>query len=117
MANITVGSELRINDDVFLLCQHDIRIGNNVVLSAGAMLLDTGLDMNEVEKGNLGIHQDGPIIIEDNVWVGARSIILSGVVIGHGAVVAAGSVVNRNVPAKAMVAGVPAKVVKYFDEN
>lgn len=55
----------------------------------------------------------GDIIIEDDVWIGCSSQILSGVRIGRGAVVAAGSLVNKDVPEYAIVAGVPARVVKY----
>ena len=53
------------------------------------------------------------VVIEDDVWIGANCVILSGVHVGHGAVVAAGSVVTKNVPSYALVAGVPAKVIKY----
>lgn len=55
----------------------------------------------------------GAIIIEDDVWIGTDAMILSGVIVGQGAVVAARSVVTRNVPPYAIVAGNPAKVVKY----
>lgn len=60
----------------------------------------------------------GDIVVSDEVWIGYRSIIMSGVTIGQGAVVSAGSVVTRDVPAYAVVAGVPAKVVRYrFSEE
>lgn len=55
----------------------------------------------------------GDIIVEDDVWIGYRSTILSGVHIGQGAVVAAGAVVSRDVPPYAIVGGVPAKIIKY----
>ena len=55
----------------------------------------------------------GDIIVEDDVWIGYRSTILSGVRIGQGAVVAAGSVVTKDVPPYAIVGGVPAKVLRY----
>lgn len=55
----------------------------------------------------------GDIIVEDDVWIGCRATILSGVHIGQGAVVAAGSVVTKDVPPYAIVGGVPAKVIKY----
>lgn len=59
----------------------------------------------------------GPIIIEDDVWIGMNAIILSGVHIGQGAVIAAGSVVTKDVDSYAVVGGNPAKVLKYrFDE-
>lgn len=64
-----------------------------------------GLELNEARS-------KGSIIIKDDVWIGANSIILSGVCIGQGAVVAAGSVVTKNVPPYAIVGGNPAKVIK-----
>jgi serine acetyltransferase len=60
----------------------------------------------------------GDIIIENDVWIGAKATIMSGVRIGNGAIVAAGSVVSKDVPPYAIVAGNPAKIVKYrFDEE
>lgn len=59
----------------------------------------------------------GDIIVEDDVWIGYRSTILSGVRIGQGAVVAAGAVVTKDVPPYAIVGGVPAKVLKYRFSN
>lgn len=55
----------------------------------------------------------GNIVVEDDVWIGFRSTILSGVHIGQGAIVAAGSVVTKDVPPYAIVGGIPAKVIKY----
>lgn len=55
----------------------------------------------------------GPIVVKDDVWIGFRTTVMSGVTIGQGAVVAAGSVVTKDVPPYAIVAGVPAKVIKY----
>ena len=57
----------------------------------------------------------GPIIIEDNVWIGEMVCILSGVSIGKGAIIAAGSVVTKDIPAYTIAAGIPAKVIKKFD--
>lgn len=54
-----------------------------------------------------------PIVIENDVWIGANVVILDGINISHGAVVAAGSVVTKNVPSYAVVGGIPAKVIKY----
>ena len=58
----------------------------------------------------------GPIIIGNEAWIGTAAIILCGVTIGEGAVVAAGAVVTRDVPAGAIVAGNPARLVKYRNE-
>ena len=59
-----------------------------------------------------------PVIIGSDVWIGARSTILGGIKVGNGAVIGAGSVVTKDVPAHAVVAGVPARVIRYrFDEE
>ena len=68
------------------------------------------------KKGDEGVSK-GDIIIEDDVWIGFRSTILSGVTIGQGAIVAAGSVVTKSVPPYAIVGGVPAKVISYRFES
>ena len=57
--------------------------------------------------------ENAQIIIQDNVWIGFNSIVLKGVTIGEGAVVAAGSVVTKDVPPFAVVGGNPAKIIKY----
>lgn len=64
-----------------------------------------GIKYEAVSKGN--------IVIGDDVWIGVRSTILSGVTVGQGAVIAAGSVVTKDVPPYAVVGGVPAKIIKY----
>ena len=68
------------------------------------------------DQGDEGVSK-GDIIIEDDVWIGFRSTILSGVTIGQGAIVGAGSVVTKSVPPYAIVGGVPAKVISYRFET
>ena len=58
------------------------------------------------------LYRKGPVVIEDNVWIGEKASIMPGVHIGKGAIIAANSVVTHDVPAYAVVAGVPAKIVK-----
>jgi len=65
------------------------------------------------KQGNLSGYSKGDIIIKNDVWVGARSIILDGITIGNGCVIAAGSVVTKDVPAYAVIGGNPAKLIKY----
>lgn len=60
----------------------------------------------------------GPIYIKDDVWIGESALILSGVTIGQGAIIGAGSLVNKDIPPYAIAVGIPCKVIKYrFDEN
>ena len=98
-------------------------IGQNV-----CFLLDAGHETRFIstypfKTSILGLKNDevtskGDIIVEDDVWIGYGSIIMSGVHIGQGSVIAAGSVVTKDVPPYAIVGGVPAKVIKYrFSEE
>ena len=80
------------------------------------MLIDTGLDKTEFLKNDFPKHIGGPIKIEDGAWIGAGAIILANVTVGRKAVVGAGAVVTRSVPAFAIVAGNPAKVIGTVNE-
>lgn len=68
---------------------------------------------NKLINGEAESISKGDIVIEDDVWIGDRSVILSGVRIGKGAVVAAGSVVTKDIEPYSIVGGVPARVIKY----
>lgn len=64
-------------------------------------------------QGNRSSYSKGDIIVKNDVWIGANSTILDGITIGNGAIIAAGSVVTKDVPAYAIVGGNPVKVIKY----
>ena len=106
-ANLKVGSGYS-NDNVDINCYKEISIGHNVVISKGVIIRDSD---NHVIN-NLYDRVSQKIVIGDNVWIGMRAIILKGVNIGNGAVIAAGAVVNSDVPDNCIVGGVPAKIIK-----
>ena len=91
-----------------------IKIGNDVLIAPYVMLISVNHKFDDPDKPRYlqGFTEKG-ITIEDDVWLGAGSKILDGVKIGKGAVIGAGSVVTKNVPSYAVVAGVPAKIIKY----
>ena len=64
-----------------------------------------------------GFREEKPIVISDDVWIGAQVIILAGVTLGRGAVVGAGAVVAKDVPAYAVAAGNPAVIIRYRNQN
>lgn len=107
--NVVIGDGCAVNLGVYILGRTGISIGNNVVLSARCMLLDAGLDLSRYAEREDQPHIEGPIRIEDGVWIGAGAIILPGVTIGRKSVVGAGSVVTRDVPPFTVVAGNPAR--------
>ena len=90
-----------------------VKIGNNVNLAQGITV--TALNHN-FSDSNKRIDEQGvstsPVIIEDDVWIGANAVVLPGVKIGNHCVIAAGAVVTKDVPPHSLVAGVPAKVIK-----
>lgn len=92
------------------------RIGNYVNLAQNVTV--SGLNHN-YEDVNKTISEQGvstaPIVIEDDVWVGANAVILAGVTIGKHCVVAAGSVVSRSIPPYSICAGSPARIIKQYD--
>lgn len=116
---ISVGDHVNLNQKPILLAaESKIIIGNKVMFGPEVMVLAgdhntsvLGAFMRDVTEKRP--QDDRDVIIEDDVWVGARAIILKGVTIGRGSIVAAGAVVPRDVPPYAIVAGVPARVVKY----
>ena len=105
-AVLVLGDNVSIGDRTEIHCGKKITIGDNTLISWDCCILDRDYHAlnseNEVTKS---------VIIGRNVWVGCRSMILKGVTVGDGAVIAAGSVVTKDVPENCLVAGNPAKVI------
>ena len=111
VGDITIGDHTRIGIHCTVI--GPVCIGNNVNLAQGITV--TALNHN-FEDCNKRIDEQGistkPVVIGDDVWIGANAVILPGVTIGRHVVVAAGAVVTKDVPDFSIVAGVPAKVIK-----
>jgi acetyltransferase-like isoleucine patch superfamily enzyme len=105
---LTIGDYVFINQGVRIHAARNISIGNHVLIADLATIWDT--DFHQVTP-EAPIHVS-PVVIEDNVWIGAAATILPGVVIGAGSVVAAHAVVTKSVPSGVLVAGNPAKIIK-----
>ena len=107
-SQIKLGSNVVINRGVLLDGRGGpLTIGDNVDIAQDTVIWTLGHDPHD------DYHRDkpGPVTIGDYAWIGHRAIIMPGVTIGRGAVVAAGAVVTRDVPPMAIVGGVPAKVI------
>jgi acetyltransferase-like isoleucine patch superfamily enzyme len=104
---VRVGDRVFLNEGVFVSCVHEITIGDDVAIANDAYLTDS--DSHGVEGREV---REAPIRIGNGVWIGARAIILPGVTIGNRALVAAGSVVTRDVPHDTLVGGNPARVIR-----
>lgn len=105
---LSIGSHSFIGDSVELALHDRIQIGDFVCINDGSKLLSATHDLQDP----LWQHIKKPIIIEDYAWIATNSLILPGVHIGKGAVVGAGAVVSKDVPAYGIVAGNPAQIMK-----
>ena len=119
--NIECGDHVSLGDRSTLIATRSrIIIGNHVifgpevVIRGGNHRVDlVGRFMDTVTEAEKRPQDDRDVVIGDDVWVGTRAIILHGVTIGRGVVIGAGAVVTRDVPPYAIVAGVPAKVLRF----
>ena len=120
--NVEVGDDVTISHDcLFLATRSRIVIGNKAMIGPGVMII--GGNHNTAVPGRFMYdvrdkkpEDDQDVTIEDDVWVGARAIILKGVKLGRGSIVAAGAVVNKDVSPYTVVGGVPARVLsRRFD--
>jgi acetyltransferase-like isoleucine patch superfamily enzyme len=99
--------------DCMIYGQGGLEIGNNVLIAVNTVIIPSNHNFSDLATSikDQGETSKG-IFIEDNVWIGANCTILDGVRIGSGSVIAAGSVVNRDISPNALVAGIPAKFIK-----
>jgi len=88
-----------------------VRIGANCSIGTYAILMDNDYHRLEPER-RYERPESAPIILQDNVWLGARVIVLRGVTIGAGSAIGAGSVVTHDIPPRSLAVGVPAKVIR-----
>ena len=118
--NTAGGGQLILDDNadiqhhcIFAVCLSPVEIGKNVMIGSFCSFFnyDHGMDPGEPMAAQ-PVSTRGGIFVEDDVWLGVGVTVLDGVRIGHGAVVAAGSVVTKDIPPWAIAAGSPAKVVK-----
>ena len=109
--NIHIGNNFVGNFNLTMLDEAEITIGNNVFIGPNSTLCTIIHELDK-EKRNEGIMQAKPILIEDNVWIAANVVILPGVTIHEGAVVGAGSVVTKDIPAYTLAAGNPCKALR-----
>lgn len=107
---VTIGENVFFNHNCSITCAENITIGNHCMFANNLVIVDH--DHVVGGEGVTGELNSKPVIIEDRVWCGANVTITKGVHIGTGAVIAAGAVVTRDVPEKAVVAGVPAKRIR-----
>lgn len=113
--DVIIGEHCYVNPTCVLYSGNGIRLGDYVLLAPGVMIMPTNHNFarRDIPIRHQGFTSSkGGIVIEDDVWLGANSVVLDGAHIGRGAIVAAGSVVTGNIPPYEIWGGVPAKRIR-----
>lgn len=108
--NIRIGRNVFMNQNCTIYDLGGVDIADNVMIGPNVSLITEGHPIEPSQRRAFVTAQ--PIVMERNVWIAAGAIILGGVTVGENSVVAAGSVVTRNVPSNTLVAGNPARVIR-----
>jgi acetyltransferase-like isoleucine patch superfamily enzyme len=115
-ARLVIGSNTTINYRTMISVAESVRIGSHCALAGELKIFDNNshplCHLKRREAHALTREDVAPVVIEDDVWIGTNCIIMKGVVIGRGAIVAAGSVVTKSVPEFTVVGGNPARILK-----
>ena len=111
IGNLSIGARCFLNSDIFIDAAAPVTIGTGVTIGHHVTLItsDHAIGPSNYRAGPI---DPKPITIGDGSWIAARVVILPGITIGAGAIVAAGAVVTRDVPPDTMVGGVPARVIR-----
>ena len=114
--NIHLGSGVFVNVNCYFMDGADITLGNNVFVGpyTGFYTANHPLDY---KRRNAGLEKALPIKVGNNCWFGANVSVMPGVTIGDGCVIAAGSVVTKDIPDNSLIAGVPAKVIRIINQD
>lgn len=117
--NIYVGDNVNLGINPIMLCElSKIVIGNGVMFGPEVVVVGGGHNIHTIGRYMIDVsektgNEDLGVVIEDDVWIGARAIVLRGVNVGRGSIVGAGAVVNKSVPPYSIVGGNPARVVGF----
>lgn len=112
--NILAGDNLYMNFGCVILDVAPVTLGHNVMFAPGVHLYTATHPLDPVERAS-GLELARPIVLGDDVWVGGHATICPGVTIGDAAVIGAGAVVTKDVPARTVVAGNPARPIRTLD--
>ena len=114
--NIRVGDDFLANYNVTILDRAGVTFGDSVLIAPGTVITTVNHSLSP-KKRRENICTALPVTVGNNVWIGANCTILPGVTIGDDAVIAAGAVVRSDVPPRAIVGGVPARILRMVEED
>ncbi|MCT4630856.1 acyltransferase [Winogradskyella sp.] len=117
-STITIGNNFNINNFSRIISFSGISIGNNVTIAQFVSVLDHDHHYEFIENElKFDGYDTGKIKIGNNVWIADKAVVLRGVTIGDNVIIAANTVVNKNVPDNCIIAGVPFKIIKQLNSN
>lgn len=114
--NIEIGENFYSNHNCVILDGARVTFGDNVFIAPGCGFYTAGHPL-DVESRNEGLEYAYPITVGNNVWIGAHVAVLPGVTIGDNAVIGAGSIVTKDIPANSVAVGNPCRVIKKIQES
>jgi maltose O-acetyltransferase len=113
--------EIGDNSGIGVRCRvpSNIRIGKDVMMGPDVLIIGRNHGFDDLSKPMRlqGYKETPPVVIEDDVWLGARVIVLPGIRIGRGAIIGAGAIVSKDVPPYAICVGNPARIVRYRNDS
>jgi acetyltransferase-like isoleucine patch superfamily enzyme len=110
-ARVYIGDDTYLGDFTNILAVQEVNIGRGCAISWHVLFMDTSSHPLGI-RGEVPTTRIAPIKVEDHVWIGCRAVILKGVTVGEGSIIANNAVVTHNVPPRTMVAGNPARVIR-----
>ena len=108
LENLSIGNGTSFNEGVHINCRDKVKIGNNVSISTYVQMHTGKLIYDSYPRK----HESAPIVIEDNVWIASGVVISAGVTLGENSIIAANSVVLKDVESNSLYGGAPAKKIK-----
>lgn len=114
---IYIGDRVKITQKLKIYCAESVYIDDDVLLASEIFITDYNHGINAEVDYSAQALESSPVYIGKGAWIGEKVCILPGVEIGKRAIIAAGSIVTKNVPEYTMAAGNPAKVIKFWDDK
>ncbi|MFZ4618309.1 MAG: hypothetical protein ACOYM2_19235 [Rectinemataceae bacterium] len=120
---LLIGNNVQINDNVHIAALRQVRIGDNVLIASKVFISDCSHgEYGQVDGSSpymppamRGLVSED-VLIEDNVWLGDNVVVLPGATIGYGSIIGSSAVVTGNIPPMTIAVGIPAKVIKFYNE-
>jgi len=118
---IVMGNNVSIGDNSHITAINSIHIGNNVLTGKRVLITDNAhgasdKDLLDIAPNQRPLSSKGPVVVEDNVWIGEKASVMPGVRIGKGAIIGANAVVTKDIPPYAVAVGNPARVIKIMND-